>query len=107
MGWMIWVLVNRKVTGVMIVGMKNIRGESMEEIELKITISADEMVELTDQGEYGKMSPRPAVEYWKGRAEKYKANAQKYGRALNKERDRNAELRGKIIQIEKILRGRV
>lgn len=30
MGWMIWVLVNRKVTGVMIVGMKNIRGENME-----------------------------------------------------------------------------
>ena len=79
----------------------------MEEIELKIIISGDEGVEITDQGEYGKMTPRPAVEYWKGLAEKYRETAQKCGMALNKERDKNADLRGKINQIEKILRGKI
>ncbi|MFA0846349.1 MAG: hypothetical protein ACC614_02120 [Methanobacterium formicicum] len=62
--------------------------------------------EMTDQGEYGKMSPRPAVEYWKALAEKYRENARKFGKALSKERDKNAALRGQLLQIIRMAGGK-
>lgn len=61
------------------------------------------VVEMTDKGEFGKMSkPVPAVEYWKDLAEKYRKRARKFGEALNDERDENARLRGKLLQINKL-----
>lgn len=59
--------------------------------------------EMTDKGIDGKMTPRPAVDYWKELAIKYREHARGAGQAANIERDQNAALRGKLLRIGHIL----
>jgi len=68
-----------------------------------ITIEKEDNVKvLTNQGEYGKMEPTDAVEYWKDKALKYREHGRKAGQALNEERDKNSALRGQLLRISKI-----
>jgi len=88
------------ITGLHVVMWKEEKSFLRKEVRLMIIIIVnDSGPEITDQGEYGKMTPRPAAEYWKERALKYRETARNFGEALGEERDKNAALRGKLLQI--------
>jgi Fe2+ or Zn2+ uptake regulation protein len=90
---------NNQVTAKM--NMVELKDKEIKELEAKL-----ERIIMTDQGEYGKMTPRPAIDYWKGLAEKYRENCKAYGLTINEERDKNSALRGQLLQFEREHKGR-